>query len=221
MSILKTPILLFHKIDDCFEWGITRQKVKQFEREIRFLSENGYRTVTLEEAGLFDDKDKKVVLTFDDGYESIYTNAFPILQKYDMFAYIFIPTGYIGKENTWDANLGNRLFKHLSWEQIKEMEKFGFIFGSHSINHPDLTKLEDKYLEYELRVSKEKLEQNIGKEVKYLSYPFGKTNKKVCAKAKEVGYKKGFTICKTAAKKKILQFQESRYICLIPWCLLR
>ena len=197
MPISKTPILLFHKIDDSFEWGITRQKVKQFEREIKFLSENGYKTITLEEVEQLTNQDKKVILTFDDGYESIYTNAFPILQRYDMFAYIFIPTGYVDKENIWDANLGNIRFRHLGWEQIKEMSNYGFVFGSHSVNHPDLTKLEDKHLQYELKVSKDQLEQKLGKEVKFLSYPFGKTNPKVCAKTKEVGYKMGFTICKS------------------------
>jgi peptidoglycan/xylan/chitin deacetylase (PgdA/CDA1 family) len=200
MPLLKTPILLFHKIDDAFEWGITTQKIKQFEREISFLFENGYRVVTLEQTEEPDNQNKKVILTFDDGYESIYLNAFPILQKYDMFGYVFIPTAYVGKLNLWDANLGNKKFRHLSWEQIKEMSKHGFLFGSHSVNHPDLTKLSDKYLQYELKVSKDQLEQKLGREVDFLSYPFGKTNPKVCAMAKEVGYKKGFTICKTASQ---------------------
>ncbi|HEX9917471.1 MAG TPA: polysaccharide deacetylase family protein [candidate division Zixibacteria bacterium] len=191
------PILLFHKIDNSFEWGITRQTIKQFEREIRFLSESGYKTVTFEEIDNLSTQDKKVVLTFDDGYESIYQNALPILQKHNMFAYIFIPTGFVGKENSWDANLGNRRFKHLGWEQIKEMSEYGFLFGSHSVNHPDLTRLSDKHLKYELEVSKDQLEQELGKKIDLLSYPFGKTNSRVRAMAKEAGYKKGFTICKS------------------------
>ena len=200
MPFPKTPILLFHKIDDFFEWGITRQKTSQFEREIRFLYENGYKTAAIEESEELDSKNKKVILTFDDGYENIYQNAFPILQKYEMFGYVFIPTGYVGKTNSWDANLGNKKFKHLTWQQIEEMSKYGFIFGSHSINHPDLTKLPDKHLQYELKVSKSELERKLGKKVDLLSYPFGKTNSKVCAKAQEAGYKKGFTICKNASQ---------------------
>ena len=197
MPTLKAPILLFHKIDDHFEWGITRQKTNQFEREIKFLYENGYKTITIEEAESLEDKSKKVILTFDDGYESTYQNAFPVLQDYGMFGYVFVPTGYVGRENSWDANLGNIKFRHLTWQQIEEMLKYGFIFGSHSVNHPDLTKCPDKHLKYELEVSKSKLEQKLGRGVDFLSYPFGKTNSVVCAKAKEAGYKKGFTICKS------------------------
>jgi peptidoglycan/xylan/chitin deacetylase (PgdA/CDA1 family) len=200
MSISDTPILLFHKVDNSFEWGITRQTVKQFEREIRFLFEKGYETVTFEEIDNLSTQDKKVVLTFDDGYESIYQNALPILQKHNMFAYIFVPTGFVGKENSWDANLGNRRFRHLNWKQIEEMSKYGFLFGSHSVNHPDLTKLSDKHLKYELEVSKDQLEQTLGKEINLLSYPFGKTNAKVCAMAKEAGYKRSFTICRVTSQ---------------------
>ncbi len=200
MSVSDISALLFHKIDDHFEWGITRQKVGQFEREIDFLYENGYKTISMEEAEESDGQNRKVILTFDDGYENIYRNAFPILQKHNMFGYVFIPTGYIGKENSWDANLGNIKFKHLAWRQIEEMSKYGFIFGSHSVNHPDLTKLQNKHLKYELEASKSELEQKLGKKVDFLSYPFGKTNSRVCAKAREVGYKKGFTVCKSISQ---------------------
>ncbi len=97
---------------------------------------------------------KKVAFTFDDAYQDVYLNAFPLLQKFGFTACIFVITGYVGKYNEWDYNWGRNRKKHLSWEQIKEMADAGFEFGSHTVNHPDLTKIPDKFVEYELKRSK-------------------------------------------------------------------
>jgi peptidoglycan/xylan/chitin deacetylase (PgdA/CDA1 family) len=221
----RTPILVYHKIDYSFEWGITRQKVGQFENQIKYLFENGYKSLSLEDTlqpeadspvtnklsgcqlleceALPAEADlpmaealpsnKSVAITFDDGYESAYRFALPILQKYGFVASVFVITGYTGKFNDWDVTWGKR-FKHLSWEQIKELDKYGFSFGSHTVSHPDLTKLDSKSLEYELFYSQKILEDKIGKGVVFLSYPFGKYNTKVQEMAKKAGYQRAFTL---------------------------
>ena len=201
----KIPILVYHKIGDRFEWGITRQKVGQFEQQIRYLKENGYQSVKADE--FFQSQvrfrkksfkvSRKVLITFDDGYESAYNFAFPVLQKYGFSACIFLISGYIGKYNEWDVNWGKK-FKHLSWNQIKEMEKYGFSFGSHTVNHPDLTKLGKRNVEYELKGSLQELEDNLGKKVDFVSFPFGKYNPLVEELAQKVGYLKAFTICSSS-----------------------
>lgn len=189
-------ILTYHKINDDFDWGITRQKISQFERGIKFLYDLGYKTVPLEET--FKPQkalDRKVVITFDDGYEDVYLNAFPILQKYGFTAFIFIITGFVGKHNSWDYNLGKRRKRHLSWKQIKEMCNHGFGFGSHTVNHPDLTRIDQRFVEYELKKSKEVLEDKLGKETSFLSYPFGRYNRFVQEEACRLGYKGAYTLC--------------------------
>jgi peptidoglycan/xylan/chitin deacetylase (PgdA/CDA1 family) len=194
-STKTVEILTYHKISDDFDWGITRQKVSQFEKGIRFLHSLGYKTVSLEE--VFRPKkdfEKRVVITFDDGYEDVYLNAFPILQKYDFTAFIFIITGFVGKPNNWDFNLGRKRKRHLSWNQIKEMSEFGFGFGSHTVNHPDLTRIDPNWVEYELKKSKEVLEDKLGKEMIFLSYPFGIYNRFVQEEAERLGYKRAYTL---------------------------
>jgi peptidoglycan/xylan/chitin deacetylase (PgdA/CDA1 family) len=195
-------ILTYHRINDDFDWGITRQKVGQFEKGMRFLRSQGYEPVTLEEAfrpaPANGDKsgqtlDRKVAITFDDGYEDVYLNAFPILQKYEFTAHIFVITGYVGKHNSWDYDPGRR--RHLSWKQIKEMSDLGFGIGSHTVNHPDLTRIEQRFVGYELKKSKEVLEDKLGQEVCFLSYPFGRYNRFVQEEAERVGYKRAYTLC--------------------------
>ncbi len=203
-STESVQILTFHKISDDFDWGITRQKVRQFEKGIRFLRDQGYQPVSLEEASkpppadggeTGQTADPKVAITFDDGYEDVYLNAFPILQKYGFTAHIFVITGYVGRYNSWDYNGGRGRKRHLSWKQIKEMSELGIGIGSHTVNHPDLTRIDQRFVGYELKGSKEVLEEKLGKEVKFLSYPFGRYNRFVQEEAKRIGYQRAYTLC--------------------------
>lgn len=213
-------ILTYHKINDDFDWGITRQKISQFEKGIKFLHDLGYKSVPLEEVfrlkGDFDHpygcpSGQKVVITFDDGYEDVYLNVFPILEKYGFTAFIFVITGFVGKYNSWDYNLGKGRKKHLSWKQIKEMSKQGFGFGSHTVNHPDLTRIDQRFIEYELKKSKEVLEDRLGKEVIFLSYPFGRYNRFVQEEAQRLGYKRAYTLCSKNKENEFQPFAVNRW----------
>jgi len=188
------PVLAYHKVTDEFEWGITRVKPESFEQQVEYLKEEGFSNIDLEEllSGK-EKKDKQIAFTFDDGYESVYQNAFPVLKRYGFSATIFLITGYTGKENSWEAGFG-RKFKHLSWEQIQEMKESGLQFGSHTVNHPDLTRLHQNSLGYELKKSKEIIEDKLNQEIKFLSYPFGRHNQLVRTEAKNAGYKAAFTL---------------------------
>jgi peptidoglycan/xylan/chitin deacetylase (PgdA/CDA1 family) len=188
--------LAYHQVSNSFDWSITRQKVSQFERGIRFLYEQEYRSLSLEEMfNLNDDHDeKKVVFTFDDGYEDFYLTAFPILQRYGFTAHIFVVIGYVGKYNEWDYGWGRNKKRHLSWEEIQQLSFAGFNFGSHTVNHPDLTKIPKQFVEYELKSSKETLEDKLGKRVDFLSYPFGRYNRCVQDLAMRLGYKGAYTL---------------------------
>jgi len=79
------PILAYHKVDSQRELGITSISPKRFEKQIRFLKQNGYSG--LSPCSLFclsNGNDKQILITFDDGYEGIYKHVFPILKRYDL-----------------------------------------------------------------------------------------------------------------------------------------
>jgi len=189
---MNIPILAYHKIDTQFEWGINTVSPRLFERQIRFLAENGYQTISLEDY-LFNQKKvaRPIVITFDDAYQSVYRFGYPILKKYGFTATIFVIADYIGKENGWDVQLNGTIDKHLSWDEIRFLIDAGWEIGSHSSTHPDLTRLAHADLWYELAASRQQLEQNLHLAIKFISYPFNRVNDHVMQQAIDAGYEGG------------------------------
>jgi peptidoglycan/xylan/chitin deacetylase (PgdA/CDA1 family) len=207
------PILAYHQVSHKFDWSITRQKPDQFERGMKFLHEQGYRTVGLDEAlsPHYKHDEKKVVLTFDDAYQDIYSNAFPILRRFGFTAWIFVITGYVGEYGSWDYDSGRGKRMHLNWEQIQEMADADFGFGSHTVNHPDLTKIPRRHVEYELKKSKETLQDKLNRRVDFLSYPFGRHNRYVQEEAQRLGYTGAFTLRSKPEGEGMHAFSVSRW----------
>lgn len=190
MVFEKIPILAYHKVDKCFEWGVTRVLPSQFSEQMRFLYSRKYSVVPLSQALERESTEKMISITFDDAYESLIHNAFNIMQEYKFKATIFVVSNFVGKKNLWDVNLG-REFSHLNWHNLKDLVDAGFEIGSHTHTHPDLTKVPENRLREELLKSKETLEDRLGVRVQLVSYPFGRFSKKVKDVASECGYKGG------------------------------
>jgi peptidoglycan/xylan/chitin deacetylase (PgdA/CDA1 family) len=67
----------------------------------------------------------------------------------------------------------------LGWREIREMRIRGIDFGSHTLTHPDLSRLDMPSIEYEMRKSKEIIEDNLGMPVSCFAYPYGKYNEDI------------------------------------------
>jgi len=206
-------ILACHQVSDHFDLSITRQKVSQFQRGMSFLHDQGYRVVDLKEAASLGQggEERSVALTFDDACQGVYENAFPILKEFGFTACVFVVTGYVGKQSEWDYGWGRNKRRHLNWEQIKEMADAGFEIGSHTVNHPDLTRIPKKFVEYELRISKETLEDKLGRRVDFLSYPFGRFNRYVQQEAERVGYRGAYTLRSHSSRNETNPFCQTRW----------
>lgn len=129
-----------------------------------------------------------IALTFDDGYQDVFLNAFPVLKELGIRATIFLITNYVGKQNTWDVNLGGIKFPHLTPDNVKELLQNGWEVGSHSVSHRILTGMSALELRDELRISKQLLEQQFKIDVKYFCSPFGKLNRKIIYEVQSAGY---------------------------------
>jgi len=179
-------LLAFHDISKNLDLSITSISPNKFKRLIEYLAFLDYRGV-----GITDLKNENDIgLTFDDGWQSFYTNAFPILQKYNFKATVFIVSGYVGKKSSWDYKKKD----HLSWQEIKILADEGIEMASHSVNHVDLRYLDDNQLEYEVSGSKKQIEDKLGKPVKHFSYPFGRYNRRVIEAVKRAGYENAFAL---------------------------
>jgi len=186
-----SPILVYHKVDSRFEFGITRVTPDQFERHIAGLVRAGYQTVTLSALMNTPDRDDLVAITFDDAYESVYINAFPVMEKYNAKSTSFVITDFIGKINHWDVNLGWLRFRHMDEGQMLEMRAAGHEFASHTVTHENLLELRDEEVYYELAASKETLESVLGTEVPYVAFPFGRFDRRIIDVSEQCGYNAG------------------------------
>lgn len=183
------PILMYHYINN-EEPHRSRLGVspEAFEKQMSFLRRHNYNIITLEElvsliAGNNKIPWKTVAVTFDDGYLDNYTNAYPILKKYNIPATIFVVINRIGKRLGRDD--------YMSWEQIKELAESGLVtIGSHSMNHPNLNEIDSEdELQYEFLESKKILEEKLKNRVDFFSYPFGGVSADARASCARAGYK--------------------------------
>lgn len=174
-------ILTFHAVDD--RPSIISLASRAFVRAIERLDQHGARFLSLADAlallrGASPFPPGSIVLTFDDGYRSVYDVAFPILERHGLPATVFLTVGRDGSSASLPSLEGRAM---LRWNEIREMERHGVDFGAHSCTHPDLTRVSDKRLEAEVRDSKSIVEQSLGRPVSSFAYPYGRYDGRVRA----------------------------------------
>lgn len=176
------PILMYHVVD---RPGQTYAELyvnpADFRAQMQYLDENGYHAVTLNQVVAHWNQgqplpSRPVVLTFDDGYPSVYSQAFPILKDFAFTATLFINTAKLDKPNG------------LTTARLAEMVGAGFEVGSHTINHLDLTGVSDKVLAREVAGSREGLAQALGRAPVSFAYPAGQADARVTEAVYAAGY---------------------------------
>jgi peptidoglycan/xylan/chitin deacetylase (PgdA/CDA1 family) len=171
------PVLTFHDLED--QPSPISFPPRLFQQGIAVLYEKGYRTLSLLEAIGYSRRgqsfpERSFVLTFDDGYRSVYTVAFPVLNRLQMSATVFLTTG---TERTGQADhrlpsLEGR--EMLAWGEIQQMHAWGIDFGAHTCTHPDLTRLTYERAETEIRDSKAIIEDALSAPAACFAYPYGR-----------------------------------------------
>lgn len=166
---MNIPIFLYHSI----------YKKECFKKQMEYLNACQLKAISvynfLQNPQKF--PDNSVMLTFDDGNMSDFEVAFPILKEYGFTAHFFLVADFIGKQN------------FMGWDRIGQLHKAGFIIGSHTAFHKDLSRLTDKEVIYELGHSKLLIEDKLGIRLDAISMPHGGYNKRICEIARESGYK--------------------------------
>lgn len=194
-----TTILMYHQIADLTDaQDPTRLAVspREFARQMEFLVENGYQCVPLDRA--IEDLSsgrrpvsKQVAVTFDDGFRDFYATAAPLLQRYKVPATVFMVTGSAGAMSSWRGKSGDGSAMLMSWSEIREMAAAGFQFGSHTVSHQNLAALSPDGIRTEVADSKKRLEDELGRCIDWISYPYGSSDDRVREIASDCGYKAG------------------------------
>lgn len=166
------PILLYHAVGEPveIEWPDSLiMPASLFESHLQYLTQEGYRVVSVEKlvellrAG--ESLEKVVAMSFDDGYKNNYTDALPLLKKYNAKASFYIVNRDIGKTI------------YMNKSMLMDLLVNGMEIGSHTINHAPLALIDPKYLPWETGSAKHFLEEILdGYQLKGMAYPNGGYN---------------------------------------------
>ncbi len=171
-------ILMYHSISDA--GGPTSIPAPVFRDQMEAIAEAGIPVIMLGDleaarAGRRALAPQSVIITFDDGFEDFIRNAWPVLEEKGFASITYLPTGCVGGMENWrGAHEPPR--RLLDWAQVCELDAAGVDFGSHTISHPNLNGLRTLALVEELRISKQALEDRLGKEVRHFAPPYGLAN---------------------------------------------
>lgn len=201
------PILMYHNISPKARLkGAYCVSVNEFENDLKYIVDNGYTTVSMKQLidysnGMGDLPEKPIVITFDDGQESFYTYAFPLLKKYGCCAVMSIVGSYTDFYTSIDDH--NVDYSYLTWQEVKELYDSGIVeIGNHTYNMHEINNLRkgcgikkgEDPLEYcnELNEDIGKLQSRIkdftGETPTIFAYPYGYISKETPDIIKEMGF---------------------------------
>jgi peptidoglycan/xylan/chitin deacetylase (PgdA/CDA1 family) len=184
----RIPILLYHRIieNDLYEKEISGSEkiftipITRFEEQMKYLKREGYYFLHLEElldilSGKKDKPDKPMVITFDDGFKSVFDHAYPVLKKENIKATIFVTTDqaseFFGKYKGFDEPLSD--------EEMQILHENGISIQSHGHSHRPLVGLTEQQIFHEAKKSKEKIKKACGVDPRFIAIPGGFLNNKV------------------------------------------
>jgi len=177
-------ILCYHSIGQP-EFGVNDVHPTRFQRHIELSLKAGYRFVRTSEIAQAGGGPKDLAISFDDGLKSVSTVAAPILRRYGIPYAVFAVSNWSDMKNPWYID------RVLDWREVELLLKDGVEVGSHSVSHPDFSKIDHQRAVDELCTSREVIRQRLGVAPDAFAIPFGQSMNwpAACAKsAREAGY---------------------------------
>ena len=203
----KSLFLTYHRIDSNIHVGLNVVHPDNFRKHVKYIA------VVNRQIG---DSQNPILITFDDGYESVFTNAFPVMEEYGLKGIVFPITGYIGKYNDWDINFYINRVRHLNITQIQKLSDAGWQIGSHGHRHRAYSNLTIQERIQDLNNSKIILEDIVGKSIYSFCPPFGNLPMDCWKIIQDAGYRqiylpKPFIMNFTTPTSLIINFTRSIY----------
>lgn len=190
--LLAVPILLYHDIDGKGIYSITSETLRE---HFQYFKDNNIVVVPLDDLlyrleNPTEYNCKTVVITFDDGFLSMYTKMYPLAKEFNYPVTLFVYTDFVRE----------RAKRMITWKKLREMDRNGIDIQCHTKSHADLTELiavnslenERKIFE-EVFLSKQVLEMKLRKKIDYIAYPYGRYNLKLIQLSKRANYTRVFS----------------------------
>ncbi len=212
---ITVPIFVYHRFGPVVEDSMT-VTTAVFASQLEYLSANGYTVIPLKRLTAYLAGDappppaRSVVITADDGHESVFTEMFPLISRYHIPVTLFIYPSAISNANY-----------AMTWQQLRMMQDSGFVdIQSHTYWHPDFREEKkrldasdyEKFVLMQMSKSKEVLEQRTSKPVDLLAWPFGIYDDELIRVARQAGYVAGFSIERRSASRSDNVMALPRYL---------
>ena len=205
------PVIMYHHVlgEDSSLLGDYVISVSEFESDLAWLKAAGYQTVSAQQLidytqGQGELPERPVLLTFDDGYESFYANAYPLLEQYQMKAVVSVIGRYSDLYSQPDV-VKHLNYSHLNWRQVRELSQSELVeVGSHSQDMHDAAGKESRagakrrkgedpeqyraVFRQDAEIAEEKIQQATGQKPTVYAYPFGYYTQESEDILKEMGY---------------------------------
>ena len=175
--------LMYHRFEEN-KYPSTNIRILDFKKQLEIIEKNNIEFIhpTNFEFSLKNKKkQRKILLTIDDGFTSFYKNAWPILKKKEIPFILFINTREVGA------------FNYMSWDEIKELAKEDFVeIGNHSHTHEYLVDESNEVIKKDIKTSIDIFKKKLGKNSEFFSYPFGEYSMNFINIIKSLGFKYAF-----------------------------
>ena len=175
--------LMYHRFEEN-KYPSTNIKINEFIKHIKILENNQINFVNpknFEDVLINNKTQRKVLLTIDDGFESFYQNAWPVLKEKKIPFILFVSTREVGA------------FNYMNWDQIREIHEEDFVeIGNHSHTHEYLVDESKDLIISDIKQSMEIFEKELGKNSVFFSYPFGEYSLEFKEIIKSLGFKYAF-----------------------------
>jgi len=183
-------VLIYHRFGED-KYPSTNIAVERFSQQLEFLSSNNYQVISLEQLvhSLNEGSrlpDRAVVITIDDGYRSVYTEAWPVLKQYGYPFTVFV----------YAKATENKHWNYMTWDQVKEMKAAGVDFQNHGFAHehmafkPEGMDQEEykSWIRADLAVSTRILSEELEERPRFFAVPYGEYNETVLDEIRTFGY---------------------------------
>ena len=155
---------MYHRFDE-EKYPSTNIQLEIFKEQLRIIDEQGIKFIhpkNFKQSLSNNKKERKILLTIDDGLQSFYNNAWPILKKNEIPFILFVNTREVGSYN------------YMDWDQIKEIHQSEFAeIGNHSHSHEYLVNESPEVIRKDIVKSINIFKNKLGTNSKFFSYPFG------------------------------------------------